>query len=218
MRGRKKEVFDSINQNPAISSAIWMVSQITLTTTKALKEALSRGVKVVIATGKTRPAAVDILKMVDLAGRDGIISKSSPGVFLQGLLVYGRQGREIFRRNLEPDVCKEAFMYSWEHKVPLIAFSEDRCLTLFDHPLVYSLHTVYHEPKAEVMPSVQHLLAAAEIQKLIFLDTAEGVASTIRPYWSEATKGRANVVQATPDMLEIVPPWNLKREWNKDAA
>ncbi|KAI9190915.1 hypothetical protein LWI28_000740 [Acer negundo] len=185
-------------------------SQITLTTAKALKEALSRGVKVVIATGKTRPAAIDALKMVDLAGRDGIISESSPGVFLQGLLVYGRQGREIFRRNLESDVCKEAFMYSWEHKVPLIAFSEDRCLTLFDHPLVDSLHTVYQEPKAEVMPSVQDLLAAAEIQKLIFLDTAEGVASTLRPYWSEATKDRAHVVQAVPDMLEIVPPGTSK--------
>ncbi|KAL5850520.1 hypothetical protein ACOSQ3_008573 [Xanthoceras sorbifolium] len=180
-------------------------SQITLTTAKALKEALSRGVKVVIATGKARPAAINVLKMVDLAGRDGIISESSPGVFLQGLLVYGRQGREIFRRNLEPDVCREACMYSWEHKVPLIAFSEGRCLTLFDHPLVDSLHTVYHEPKAEVMPSVQHLLAAADIQKLIFLGTAEGVATTLRPYWSEATKDRANVVQAIPDMLEIVP-------------
>ncbi|KAL5786292.1 hypothetical protein ACOSQ2_008684 [Xanthoceras sorbifolium] len=180
-------------------------SQITLTTAKALKEALSRGVKVVIATGKARPAAINVLKMVDLAGRGGIISESSPGVFLQGLLVYGRQGREIFRRNLEPDVCREACMYSWEHKVPLIAFSEGRCLTLFDHPLVDSLHTVYHEPKAEVMPSAQHLLAAADIQKLIFLGTAEGVATTLRPYWSEATKDRANVVQAIPDMLEIVP-------------
>lgn len=41
----------------------------------------------------------------------------------------------------------QAYQYSWEHKVPLIAFSGDRCLTLFDHPLVDSLHTTYHEPK-----------------------------------------------------------------------
>lgn len=48
------------------------------------------------------------------------------------------------------------------------------------------------------------------LQKLIFLETAEGVATTIRPYWSEATKDRANVVQAVPDMLEIVPPGTSK--------
>ncbi|PSR89329.1 Phosphatase [Actinidia chinensis var. chinensis] len=185
-------------------------SQISSTTAKALREALSRGVKVVIATGKTRPAVISALKMVELAGKDGIISEFSPGVFLQGLLVYGRQGREIFRRNLDPSVCREAFLYSLEQKIPLIAFSEDRCLTLIDHPLVDSLHTIYHEPKAEIIPSIDHLLAGADIQKMIFLDTAEGVATTLRPHWSEATSDRATVVQAQPDMLEIVPPGTSK--------
>ncbi|KAL5558625.1 hypothetical protein UlMin_034836 [Ulmus minor] len=185
-------------------------SQLSSTTAMALKEALSRGVKIVIATGKTRSAVIEIFKMADLAGKGGIVSKDSPGVFVQGLLVYGRQGREIYRGNLDPDVCKEACIYSWENKIPIIAFSEDRCLTLFDHPMVNSLHTIYHEPKAEIMPSVDQLLDVADIQKLIFLDTAEGVASTIRPYWSEALRDRATVVQAVPDMLEIVPPGTSK--------
>ncbi|XWS70294.1 hypothetical protein CRYUN_Cryun03dG0035600 [Craigia yunnanensis] len=180
-------------------------SQASLTNARALKEASSRGVKIVIATGKARPSAISVLQMVDLAGREGIISEHSPGVFLQGLLVYGINGREIFKRNLDPNVCREAGHYSLEHKVPLIAFCEDRCLTLFDHPLVDTLHTVYHEPKAEIMPSVEHLVAAADTQKLIFFDTAEGIATNLRPYWSEATRGRASVIQAVPDMLEIVP-------------
>ncbi|XP_056177094.1 endoribonuclease YBEY, chloroplastic-like isoform X2 [Syzygium oleosum] len=185
-------------------------SRISLTNAKALKEALSRGVKVVIATGKARPAVINILKTVDLAGKDGVISQFTPGVFVQGLLVYGRQGREIYRRNLDPDVCREAFIYSREHGIPLIAFCEDRCLTLFEHPLVDSLHTIYREPKAEIMPSIEDLLGAAVIQKMIFLDTAEGVATNLRPYWSEATGARANVVQSVPDMLEIVPPGTSK--------
>ncbi|KAJ9701878.1 hypothetical protein PVL29_003902 [Vitis rotundifolia] len=82
-------------------------SQITAATAKALKEALSRGVKVVVATGKARPAVITALKAVDLVGKDGVISEFSPGVFIQGLLVYGRQGRKIFKRNLDPDVCRE---------------------------------------------------------------------------------------------------------------
>ncbi|MBA0777730.1 hypothetical protein Gotri_005711 [Gossypium trilobum] len=180
-------------------------SQVSLTNARALKEASSRGLKIVIATGKARPAAITVLQMVDLAGKDGIISEHSPGVFLQGLLVYGINGREIFKRNLDPNVCREAGHYSLEHKVPLVAFCQDRCLTLFNHPLVDTLHTVYHEPKAEIMPSVEHLVTAADIQKLIFFDTAEGIATNLRPYWSEATKDHASVVQAVPDMLEIVP-------------
>ncbi|GMH12411.1 hypothetical protein Nepgr_014252 [Nepenthes gracilis] len=185
-------------------------SQITSTTANALREALSRGVKVIIATGKSRPGAIRVLRMVDLAGKDGVVSQFSPGVFLQGLLVYGRQGREILRRNLDSNFCREAFVYSLEHKIPLVAFCDDRCLTLFDHALVDSLHSVYHEPKPEVMPSVEHLLAAANIQKLIFLDTAERVATTLRPYWSEVTRDHANVVQAVPHMLEIVPSGTSK--------
>ncbi|KAM7257191.1 hypothetical protein ACFE04_012932 [Oxalis oulophora] len=180
-------------------------SLISSTNAKALKEAVSRGVKVVIATGKTRPAVMKVLKMAGLVGSDGIVSESSPGVFIQGLLVYGRQGREIFARNLDQNVLREACMYSLEHMIPIIAFSKDRCLTLFDHPLVDSLHTIYHEPKAEIMPSVEHLLGTADIQKVIYLDTVEGVATSIRPYWSEATKGRATIVQAQEDMLEILP-------------
>ncbi|KAK6140750.1 hypothetical protein DH2020_025513 [Rehmannia glutinosa] len=168
-------------------------SQISLSTAEALKEASSRGVKVVIATGKTRTAVMDIFKMANLAGKDGIISEFSPGVFIQGLLVYGRQGREISRRSLDPSICREALLYSLKHKIPIIAFCEDRCLTLFEHPLVDSLHTVYHEPK-----------------KLIFLDTIEGVASSLRPYWEEAIEDRASVVQAVPDILELVPPGTSK--------
>lgn len=180
-------------------------SQISPANANALREALSRGVQVVIATGKARAGAINILKSVDLVGADGVVSETSPGVFLQGLLVYGKQGQEIFRRNLDPNICREAFVYSLEHQIPLVAFCGDRCLTLFNHPLVDSLHSVYHEPKAETMPSVEHLLAAAEVQKLVFVDTTERVAATLRPHWSEATGDDAKVVQTVPDMLEIVP-------------
>lgn len=32
---------------------------------------------------QTRPAVISLLKMVDLAGEGGIVSDSSPGVFVQ---------------------------------------------------------------------------------------------------------------------------------------
>lgn len=39
----------------------------------------------------------------------------------------------------------------------------------------------------------------------IFLDTAQGVSTTLRALWAEATGDHASLVQAVPDMLEIVP-------------
>ncbi|XP_039810229.1 endoribonuclease YBEY, chloroplastic-like isoform X2 [Panicum virgatum] len=58
-------------------------SQITARNAEALREARSRGVNIVIATGKARPAVIDVLSMADLSGRTGIVSEWSPGVFLQ---------------------------------------------------------------------------------------------------------------------------------------
>uniref|UniRef100_A0A0E0DZ22 Uncharacterized protein n=1 Tax=Oryza meridionalis TaxID=40149 RepID=A0A0E0DZ22_9ORYZ len=185
-------------------------SQVTARNAEALREARSRGVNIVIATGKARPAVIDALNMVDLSGRTGIVSESSPGIFLQGLLVYGLQGREIYKRNLDQEVCREALLYSLEQKVPLVAFSQDRCFSMYDDPLVDSLHYVYHEPKAEIVSSIDQLLGTAEIQKVLFLETPEGISSALRPFWEKAIEGRARMVQAQPDMLELVPPATSK--------
>lgn len=81
---------------------------------------------------------------------------------------------------------------------------------MFHHPLVDSLHTIYNEPKAEIIPSVEQLLTGTDIQKVIFFDTVEGVSSTLRPYWEESLGDNASVVQAQPDILEIVPPGSSK--------
>ncbi|KAL3744440.1 hypothetical protein ACJRO7_013667 [Eucalyptus globulus] len=168
-------------------------SQISLTNAKALKEALSRGVKAVLATGKT----------VDLAGKDGIISQFIPGVFVWvniylclDLSVIALQ-IEIYRKNLDRDVCREAFLYSLEHGIPLIAFCEDRCLTLFEHLLVNLLHTIYYEPKVMSLRFFSIMLEEWMSQHMI-------------NHTSAATGARANVVQAVPDMLEIVPPRTSK--------
>nr|AWA44806.1 hypothetical protein SO145G11_000007 [Saccharum officinarum] len=185
-------------------------SQVTARNAEALREARSRGVNIVIATGKARPAVIDALSMVDLSGRTGIVSESSPGVFLQGLLVYGLEGRQLYKRNLDQEVCREALLYSLENKIPLVAFSQDHCYSMFDHPLVDSLHYIYHEPKAKIVPSIDELLETAEIQAILFLETPVGISSALRPYWAKVIEGRAHVVQAQPDMLELVPPANSK--------
>ncbi|ONM38371.1 haloacid dehalogenase-like hydrolase family protein [Zea mays] len=48
------------------------------------------------------------------------------------------------------------------------------------------------------------------IQKVLFLETPERISSALRPYWAKAIEGRAHVVQAQPDMLELVPPATSK--------
>ena len=62
------------------------------------------------------------------------------------------------------------------------------------------------------MPSVEYLLSSVNIQKLLFVDTAENVRNILRPHWSLATAGRARMVQALPEMLEILPSGASKED------
>ena len=40
---------------------------------------------------------------------------------------------------------------------------------------------------------------------MLFVDTAENVRNILRPHWSLTIAGRARMVQALPEMLEILP-------------
>ncbi|KAF0934205.1 hypothetical protein E2562_023460 [Oryza meyeriana var. granulata] len=172
---------------------------------ESLREAVSRGTNVIMVTGKTRASTIRTFKLLDLEGKDHFISESSPGVFLQGSLVYGMHGQEIYRANLGVDICNEAFLYSLKYSMPLVAYCEEQCLTLFEHPFVDLLHTLHHETKVKVVPSVEDLLGYSSIQKLLFLDNVDGDSSVLRQHWSELTQGRAHVIKAHSDTVEIVP-------------
>eukprot|EP00271_Cylindrocystis_brebissonii_P014287 TRINITY_DN3559_c0_g1_i1.p1 TRINITY_DN3559_c0_g1~~TRINITY_DN3559_c0_g1_i1.p1 ORF type:complete len:759 (-),score=98.35 TRINITY_DN3559_c0_g1_i1:657-2864(-) len=182
-------------------------SQVAPNTAEALRAAKARGVTVVIATGKARPAAMSALSTVGLVGTGPreVVSLESPGVFLQGLRVYGREGAVVHSALLSEDVCAEGFAFADKHRTALIGFSGDRCVTLFDHPLVEALHTIFYEPRAQVMASYEQIRADTPIQKLLFYDTPEGVSDFLRPHWTTALNGRASCTQAVSDMLEILP-------------
>ena len=70
---------------------------ITPRTAEALRAALAAGVQVLIATGKARPAAIRAAGTARLDGPGGIVSHGHPGVFLQGLDVYGRAGAALYK-------------------------------------------------------------------------------------------------------------------------
>ncbi|KAJ7520298.1 hypothetical protein O6H91_20G077400 [Diphasiastrum complanatum] len=179
-------------------------SKVTQRTAKAVRAAIQHGVQVVIATGKTRPAAIRALRAVGLEGEGGAISTTSPGVFLQGLLVYGTGGSLLHKHTLNLDLCEEGFLFSMEHNIPLVGFCGDTCVTPFEHRLVDAIHNVYYEPKAEAISFLEDFRRES-IQKLLFYSTSETIANFVRPHWLSVTQGRATVTQALPEMLEILP-------------
>ncbi|CAM6095501.1 unnamed protein product [Calypogeia fissa] len=197
-------------------------SRVTEATADALRAVMAKGVQVVIATGKTQYGAMAALRPMGLTGEGGIISTTSPGVFTQGLQVYGKGGSVIYSAVLDPAIVKEAFDYSMEQNlptafdysleknIPSIGFSGNRIVALFENQLTEVLHTHFLEPKAEVVPSIDDLIASCPVQKLLFYDTPEAIKYKVRPYWAAKYEGQITLVQALDDMLELLPPGQSK--------
>lgn len=89
-------------------------SRVLPSSVEAIRAALSKGITVMLATGKARPAAERAMSAVGLAGRGGIVGRHHPGVFLQGLAAYGPGGRLVAGGELPTSVVQAAFEYSGE--------------------------------------------------------------------------------------------------------
>ncbi|XP_023155959.1 endoribonuclease YBEY, chloroplastic isoform X3 [Zea mays] len=123
----------------------------------------------------------------------------------KGSLIYGRDGKKVHRAELDLDVCKEALLYSLKHRIPLVAYCEEQCLTLFEHPFVELLHTVHNENKVKVMHSIEDLLEYSSIQKLLLFDSTKEDSSVLRQHFSELSRGKAHVIKMHSNTIDIVP-------------
>ena len=188
-------------------------SVITPRTADALRRALASGVEIVVATGKARPAAIRAAATAGLDGPGGIVGTNAPGVFLQGLEVYGRGGSLVYEALMPTDVTRDAFMMMQDvvHKgLALSAFCGDTCATLASSPLLDELSRTFHEPVSEVVPTVNDLLAQRRVRKLLLMGPSKVSIDNVRSIWEAAFKGRAEITQAVPTMLEILPLGNDK--------
>ena len=186
-------------------------SVITPRVADALRRAMALGVEVVVATGKARPAAI---KAAATQGLDGIIvGKNTPGVFLQGLEVYGRGGALVYEAKMPEDVTRDAFMMMEDvvhDGLALTAFCGDTCATLAPSVLLDELHHTYHEPASEIAGSVDEILSNNTVRKLLLMGPSKESIDGVRSIWEAAFRGRAEVTQAVADMLEILPLGNDK--------
>jgi len=181
-------------------------SEISPRTVEALRVALDSGVRVVLATGKARPAAMAALSRVGLAGEGLVVSDSQPGVFLQGLAVYGSSGELLKSAELPPPVVVLCFEHAMENDIPVVAFLGDECVTLAMHPELEELHTTYYEPLPKVVGSIGEVLSGPPVKKMLFMSDPEYVRGELQPFLeAELEDSGAELCQAVPNMLEVVP-------------
>jgi len=181
-------------------------SKITERTAAALRAALEANVRVILATGKARPAAMVALERVGLAGSGLVVSNEQPGVFLQGLAVYGSSGELLDSDSLPAGVVILLFEHAMENDISICAFLGDECVTTKMTPELEQLHYTYYEPLAKVVSSIPEVLRGPPVKKILFMADPNYVQSELATFLEEELiDSGAQLCQAVPNMLEVVP-------------
>ncbi len=162
---------------------------------RALKQAMAWGAQVILATGKTRAAA---------AGTIARLGLTTPGVYLQGLVIYNGDGTIRHQQTLAVEVARQVIDFAEREGHPLLVYSGARILTAARNAWTDDVAR-YHEPLPEAVGSLHGVVDGVPINKLILLAEAAQVPA-MRARLSARLDGQATLVQALPDMLEVLPP------------
>lgn len=164
-------------------------------TRKALREAIAKGVQVILATGKTRPSAVHIIKEFDL---------KTPGIYLQGLAIYDGDGNVMHQRTIEPALARQVITFAEDRGFTMLAYSGERILMRAKHPIIEHM-AKFHEPQPEFVGALQNLLDSVPINKVAAIGDDKRI-NALRWQLGMQLNGSARLMQAAvPHMLEILP-------------
>ena len=132
-----------------------------------------------------------------------------PGVFQQGLMVYGEDGQLIFERALSeeaPDALNDAVEFCKCEGITVIAYAGDE---IYAREITEEARIIqmYHEPIPTLFELGLHKLSSRGIttHKLILLGK-QHVLEEIRPRLAALLGTRASLTSAVPGMLEVLPP------------
>ena len=161
---------------------------------EALRRAMAQGVGIIFATGKTRHSAVPLIHKLGI---------TTPGVYLQGLLIANADGSVRYQRPLETHLAHEVADLASDAGCSMVAYAGHRLLTNVRDEYT-DVFIRYHEPTPEAFGSWANALAQGPVHKFIMVSTAERIAQ-LRPQVEAHINGRATLVQAFDFMLEVLP-------------
>jgi Cof subfamily protein (haloacid dehalogenase superfamily) len=178
---------------------------ITPRTAEAIRRIKSSGIPFFPATGRTRNSMVLAGGQTLVNALGGDVAKI-PGVFAQGLVVYGPQGELISEEFLDPKTIELVEKFCDENQLAVIAYAGERILT-YKKSKYTDLIVEYAEPSPEVMSCRLAQVPIQEnirINKLILLDEEERL-QQYRPALTQLIANHASLTRAVPRMLEVLP-------------
>ena len=166
-------------------------------TEQAINAAVTQGVKIILATGKTRSSALDIIKQLKL---------DTPGIYAQGLVIHAADGSIVEQTTLNSNIIRQVITFAEDRGFSLVAYSGTRTLVRArNHDT--SIFVEYGEPEPEVVGPLQNILDETPINKIAAIDRSDPRRVTaLRWQLQMQINGAARLMQAgVPEMVEILP-------------
>mmetsp|Transcript_8802 Transcript_8802/g.25319 ORF Transcript_8802/g.25319 Transcript_8802/m.25319 type:complete len:289 (-) Transcript_8802:2154-3020(-) len=182
---------------------------------------MRRGYAIFPATGRSRPGAFNAMGQV--LGEE-LRREGSPGVYLNGLLVYGPDGPNdlVFTRTMDAATSESVVEMCRSLEASFVAYSGDAILCEQRTHHTDRLAT-YKEPRPHPIGPLTDALRGRDtsressgtrgvrngqgellVNKFIILDEAERI-DALRGWVEGRLAGKATITQALPTMLEILP-------------
>ncbi|MCY4072990.1 MAG: HAD family hydrolase [Chloroflexi bacterium] len=162
----------------------------------AIESAQRQGVEVVLATGKTRQSAEDLIDSLGI---------NSPGIYMQGLITYNADGSVRTRIVMAKESVSRVISLGEEFGFGALAYSGNRCFALRVDDFAAKL-TEYGEPHVETIADWPELLDTFDINKVVLYGEENGV-TTLRRAIDARLDGAVHVTRANVDgMIEVLPP------------
>lgn len=165
---------------------------------KALKAAAEKGVKVIVATGKTYASSTEVIKKLGI---------TDPCIFSQGVAIYQPDGTVTHQETLDPVIARQVITFAEDRGFNVLAYSENRLLARNHIPFYDELHKEYGEPAVESIGALQNILGEMPVNKLIFIRKDEPQRVTaLRWQLDRLLDGKARLMQTQlKDQVEILP-------------
>lgn len=170
--------------------------KLTTKTADALKAAMKQGVKVILATGKTRHSANDIYKR---------LGEETPGVFVQGMVLNYPGGTEKHLGVLDADLLRRTITFAEDRGFQAIAYSGSKVLARRQTEVTIVLTEHYDEPRPTIVGPLQNVIDTTPINKVMFCGATPTQITHLRWQLGHMIGGAARLVQALPEAVEMLP-------------
>jgi Cof subfamily protein (haloacid dehalogenase superfamily) len=129
---------------------------------------------------------------------------NAPGVYMQGLIIHNADGTIRHQQTMDLALARRLIEFADGFDAMLIGYSGLGTVTRAEHPQLERVAS-HLEPIPEVVGPLENVLDRAGINKFLFVGEVPAIRA-IRAALTAHFNGAATIVQAVPDMLEVLPP------------